>query len=41
MKPSEYDSLPTREKAFIIASIQIKLENDKKEQKRVRKPKRK
>lgn len=31
--PSEYDNLPINEKAFVIAAIQIKLENDKKKEK--------
>jgi hypothetical protein len=33
MLPSQYLSLDKEEKAFVIASIQIKLENDKKKQK--------
>ncbi|MGE7021993.1 hypothetical protein [Solibacillus cecembensis] len=28
--PSEYDSLPKYEKAFVIAAVQIKMEADKK-----------
>ena len=34
MIPSVYMKLPRLEKAFIIASIQIKAENDKKEAKK-------
>lgn len=30
MLPSQYLSLDQREKAFIVASIQIKIDNDKK-----------
>lgn len=32
--PSEFLNMDTQEKAFIIASIDIKVENDKKERKR-------
>ena len=31
MLPSQYLALPKEEKAFLIASIKIKMENDKKE----------
>jgi len=37
MIPSAYLALPRKEKAFIIASIQIKTENDKKEANKVKK----
>lgn len=36
MRPSEFVSIPEREKAFIIAAIEIKAENDKKEKDRIR-----
>ncbi|WP_282243349.1 hypothetical protein [Psychrobacillus sp. NEAU-3TGS] len=31
--PSEFDSLPKYEKAFVIAAVQLKMENDKKQEK--------
>jgi len=37
MIPSAYLGLPREERAFVIASIQIKTENDKKEAKKVKK----
>jgi len=39
-KPSEFDALPIREKAFVVAAIQIKMEHDRKEQKKAKKPSR-
>lgn len=42
MLPSEFTNLDKQEKAFIIAAIQIKIENDKKKEKELeRKAKRK
>ena len=42
MLPSTFAELPMNEKAFIIAAINIKIENDKKEKKELeRKAKRK
>jgi len=37
MIPSAYLALPRQEKAFVIASIQIKTENDKKEASKIKK----
>jgi hypothetical protein len=37
MLPSKYESLPRREKAFIIASIQVKGEDEKKENDKISK----
>jgi hypothetical protein len=37
--PSQFLALPQKERAFIIAAIQIKMEEDKKEAKKI-KPKR-
>jgi len=34
--PREFEEMDRREKAFIIASIDIKLENEKKEMKKVK-----
>ncbi len=31
-KPSDYDALTPREKAFIIAAIEIRVENEKKKE---------
>lgn len=39
MIPSTYNSLPRQEKAFIIASIQVKTEDEKKENAKVNKTK--
>lgn len=39
MLPSDYDRLPRREKAFIIASIQVKSSDEKKENDKVSKVK--
>jgi hypothetical protein len=39
MIPSAFLALPKREQAFIIASIQIKMENDKKEAERIKRAK--
>lgn len=42
MLPSEFIKLDKQEKAFVIAAIQIKIENDKKKEKELeRKSKRK
>lgn len=42
MLPSEFTKLDKQEKAFVIAAIQIKIENDKKKEKELeRKSKRK
>jgi hypothetical protein len=41
MLPSKYESLPRREKAFIIASIQVKSDDEKKENDKINKEKRK
>jgi len=38
--PHEYLALPSKEKAFVIASIQIKLEHEKKAEKALKKAKR-
>lgn len=35
MLPSQYLSLPRNERAFIVASIQIKAEHDKKERDKI------
>lgn len=35
-KPSTYDSMPIQEKAFIAASIQIKIDEEKKEAKELK-----
>lgn len=37
MLPSDFLKLPKHEKAFIIASIQLKIEHDKKELNKVKK----
>jgi len=34
--PSQFLALPQKERAFIIAAIQVKMENDKKENKRLK-----
>ena len=36
MLPSTFLSLPKHEKAFIIASIQLKIEHEKKEEKKLK-----
>lgn len=41
MLPSQFISLDENERAFVIAAIQIKLENDKKKQKELEKKARK
>jgi hypothetical protein len=41
MLPSKYESLPRREKAFIIASIQVKSDDEKKENDKINKANRK
>ncbi len=35
-KPSEFDALPVREKAFVIASIQLKAEAEKREAEKIK-----
>ena len=40
MLPSEFLNLPKHEKAFLIASIQLKLEHDKKESDKIKSRKR-
>jgi hypothetical protein len=37
MLPSQYSSLDRHEKAFVIASIQIKIENEKKQADKMKK----
>jgi hypothetical protein len=37
MLPSQFDKLPIREKAFVIASIKIKVEKEIDEQKKLKK----
>lgn len=39
MLPSTFCELDSYEKAFVIASIDIKIENDKKESKKIKKKK--
>ncbi|MBP5426832.1 MAG: hypothetical protein J6Y29_02930 [Clostridiales bacterium] len=34
--PSQFINLPVNEKAFIVASIQLKIEHDKKEAKKIK-----
>lgn len=41
MLPSKYESLPRREKAFIIASIRVKSDDEKKENDKINKANRK
>jgi len=41
MLPSQFLQLDRQEKAFIVAAIQIKLEEDRKREKQLKKPKRK
>lgn len=41
MMPSTYANLDTQEKAFIIAAIQIKAENEKKENDKIRRHRKK
>ena len=36
MLPSQFINLPKNEKAFIVASIQLKLEHEKKEEKKLK-----
>jgi len=37
MLPSQFLALDRRERAFIVAAIEIKMEQDKKEEKKIRK----
>lgn len=37
MLPSTFSNLPRKEKAFVIASIQIRVEKEAKEQKKIEK----
>lgn len=37
MLPSEFDRLPMREKAFVIASIQLRVESEKEAMKKAKK----
>ncbi|MEK3973727.1 hypothetical protein [Psychrobacillus sp. FSL K6-1267] len=39
--PSEFESLPKYEKAFVIAAVQIKMENDKKKEEEAKRDSRK
>lgn len=41
MIPSQFLQLDKQEKAFIVAAIEIKMEEDKKQEKQIKKPKRK
>jgi hypothetical protein len=43
IRPSEYDAMDRQEKAFIIASIQVKQQTEKEQEKKmnVKKPRRK
>ncbi len=41
MLPSQFLALDRQEKAFIVAAIEIKLEEDKKREKQIKKPTRK
>jgi hypothetical protein len=41
MIPSEFLKLERNERAFIVAAIEIKMEQDKKEEKKIKKPRRK
>lgn len=41
MPPSEFVHLPKREKAFMIAAIQVKMEADKKEADKIKSKRRK
>jgi len=41
MLPSQFLALDRREKAFIVAAIEIKVEEDKKREKQIKKPTRK
>lgn len=41
MIPSQFLFLDKQERAFIVAAIEIKMEEDKKKEKQIKKPKRK
>jgi hypothetical protein len=41
MLPSQFLNLEKQEKAFVVAAIEIKLEEDKKREKQIKKPKKK
>ena len=41
MLPSQFLNLPLNERAFIIAAIQLKIEHDKEEEKKIKSKKRK
>lgn len=41
MLPSQFLALDRQEKAFIVAAIEIKVEEDKKREKQIKKPTRK
>lgn len=41
MTPSQFLQLERNERAFIVAAIEIKLDEEKKQQKQIKKPKRK
>ena len=41
MIPSQFLQLDRQERAFIVAAIEIKMEEDKKQEKQIKKPKRK
>lgn len=41
MIPSQFLLLDKQERAFIVAAIEIKMEEDKKKEKQIKKPKRK
>lgn len=41
MLPSQFLALDRQERAFIVAAIEIKIEEDKKRKKQIKKPKRK
>jgi len=41
MLPSEFLKLERKERAFIVAAIEIKVEEDKKREKQIKKPTRK
>ena len=41
MIPSQFLQLDRQERAFIVAAIEIKMEEEKKQEKQIKKPKRK